>query len=191
MRKVSLTRLFGVFAAIGITSIGGGRLALLYDVLVERRGWLTREEFLPGFALCNLLPGPTVSNLSVFLGNSLRGWRGAVLGLLGILLPGVVCVLALSVLYFHFGLGPGLNAALRGMAAAVVGYLCIITEKMTRGAFGGHGAAGVLIAAATFFAVGVLHLNTFAVVAVVAVVALWIYRPRETAPDASVPEAPR
>ena len=79
MRRVSLGRLTRMFGWIGLSSIGGGRSAYLYEVLVDRHGWLTRDEFLPGYTLCQLLPGPTISNLAVFLGNGLRGWPGALI----------------------------------------------------------------------------------------------------------------
>ncbi|MBI5442325.1 MAG: chromate transporter [Deltaproteobacteria bacterium] len=80
MREVSLARLFKAFAWIGMTGLGGGRIAYLYDDFVERRRWLTREEFLPGFALSQLLPGPTLANLAVLLGNGLKGSWGAGIG---------------------------------------------------------------------------------------------------------------
>jgi chromate transport protein ChrA len=64
--------------------------------LVVRRTWLTGEEFLPGLTLSQLLPGPTVSNLSVFLGNSLNGPAGAALALLAVLLPGALAILSWS-----------------------------------------------------------------------------------------------
>lgn len=191
MRHVSMSSLFRAFTWIGLTSLGGGRIAYLYEELVERRRWLTRDEFLPGFALSTLLPGPTVPNLSVFLGQGLRGWRGAVLALLGIVLPGVVSILGLSALYFHYGLGPDLNAVLRGMGAAVAGFLCVITEKMTRGAFRGHGLGGVLIAVATFLAVGVFRVNTFLVIFVMGALALCVYRPRPGAAEPPEAEAGR
>ncbi len=76
MPRIPMPRLAAVFAWIGVTSIGGGRSAYVYEVLVERRRWLTAEEFMPGFALCQLLPGPTISNLAVFLGHKLHGAWG-------------------------------------------------------------------------------------------------------------------
>jgi chromate transporter len=175
MRRVSLGRLTRQFAWIGLTSVGGGRSAYIYEALVVRRAWLTGAEFLPGLTLSQLLPGPTVSNLSVFLGNSLNGPAGAALALLAVLLPGALAILVLGALYFEYGVGPALESALRGMGAAVVGFLCVNTTRIARGAFRGRGAPWA--AAATFAAVGLLRLNTILVILVAGAVSLWLNRP--------------
>jgi chromate transporter len=175
MRRLSLARLAGTFTWVGLTSIGGGRAAYLYETLVERLGWLSREEFLPRLALSQLLPGPTISNLSALVGHAFRGAAGATLALLGVVLPGVIVIIALGALYFEYGVGPGLNAALRGMGAAAAGFLCVSTARMGRGVFSGRGA--VWIAGLTFLGVGLLRLNTFLVVLVTAALGLWLNRP--------------
>jgi len=175
MRRVSLGRLTRMFAWIGLTSVGGGRSAYIYEALVVRRTWLSGAEFLPGLTLSQLLPGPTVSNLSVFLGNSLNGPAGAALALLAVLLPGALAILTIGVLYFEYGVGPGLESALRGMGAAVVGFLCVNTARIARGAFRGRGASW--LAATTFAAVGLLRLNTLLVILVAGAVSLWLNRP--------------
>ena len=186
VRQVPMNRLARTFAWIGLTSIGGGRSAYIYEALVVRRAWLTQEEFLPGLALCQLLPGPTIANLSVFLGQGLRGTTGAALGLLAVLLPGALAILALGALYFTYGVGPGLDAALRGMGAAVVGFLCVTTGRLARGAFGGRGAPWV--AAFTFAAVGLLQLNTILIIVLAGGVSLWLNRPRRADAAAPAPE---
>jgi chromate transporter len=164
-----------MFAWIGLTSIGGGRAAYVYEIFVERRAWLTRDEFLPGYTLSQLLPGPTIANLAVFLGNGFRGAAGAAWGLLAVLLPGGVAILALSTLYFEYGVGPSLNAALRGMGAAVAGFLCVTAARMSRGRFGGRGAPWVT--GLTFAAVGLFRLNTVLVILLVGGLSLYLNRP--------------
>jgi chromate transporter len=187
MRQVSMSRLARVFAWIGITSIGGGRAAYLYETLVVHRAWLTREEFLPGFALSQLLPGPTISNLAVFLGHGLRGAPGAALGLLAVLLPGAVAILGLSALYFGYGMTSGLDALLRGMGAAVAGFLCVTAGRIARNAFRSRGAPW--IAALTFIAVGLFRLNTVLVIVLVGALSLWLNRPGRAAGTPPSPES--
>ena len=187
MQNVPLGRLAKMFAWLGITSIGGGRSAYAYEVLVERRGWLSREEFLPGLALSQLLPGPTISNLCVFLGYSFRGAVGAALGLLGVLLPGALAILVLSAIYFNVGVGPAVNSALRGMGGAVAGFLCVTMTRIARGAFRSRGA--VPIAGLTFVAVGLLRMNAFLVILLVGLLSIWLNRPGTgPAPAPAVPE---
>ncbi len=178
MRRIPLGRLAGTFTWVGLSSIGGGRAAYLYETLVERLGWASREEFLPRLALSQLLPGPTISNLSALMGHALRGTAGAAVALLGVLLPGVILTIGLGVLYFEYGVGPGMNAALRGMGAAAAGFLCVSTARMGRGAFAGRGA--IWIAGLAFLGVGLLRLNTFLVVLVAGAIGLWFNRPVRT-----------
>jgi len=175
MRQVSMGRLTRMFAWIGLSSIGGGRSAYIYDTLVERHAWLTREEFLPGLTLSQLLPGPNIPNLSVFLGNWLRGPVGAVVAVIAVIVPGTVAILVLAGLYFGHGVGPDAEVALRGMGAAVVGFLCVTTVRIGRGALRGRGA--IWIGALTFLSVGIFQLNTFLVILLVGGLSLWLNRP--------------
>jgi chromate transporter len=173
-----MPRLAAVFAWIGVSSIGGGRSAYVYEVLVERRRWLTGEEFMPGYALSQLLPGPTITNLAVFLGHKLHGVWGAVIGFLSVLLPGAVSLLVLTDVYFAHGQGPQVSAALRGMGGAVVGFICVTAVRMGRGAFDSRG--GLWIAALTFAAVGLFRVNALVVLLLGVPVSLWLNRPRRS-----------
>jgi chromate transporter len=164
-----------VFAWLGATTVGGGRSAYFYEAFVVRRRWISDEEFIKGLTLGQLLPGPTLSNLTVFLGHQLRGPLGAALALGAVLLPGALVILALTALYFERGVGPGLTAALRGMGAAVVGFMLVMALRMSRTAL--RGRAAPCIAAATFLAVGPLRLNTALVLVVAGVFSLWVHRP--------------
>lgn len=185
MLRIPMRRLAAVFAWIGVTSVGGGRSAYVYEVIVERHGWITREEFMPGYALSQLLPGPTIANLAVFLGHKLHGASGAAVGLASVLLPGALSLLALSDAYFMHGQVPQMSAALRGMGAAVVGFLCVTASRMGRGALASRG--GLWIAAITFAAVGLFRVNTLTVVILGLPVSLWLNRPGQTAREASAP----
>ncbi len=175
MRQVSLRFLAKMFGWIGVTSVGGGRSAYVYEILVERKGWMTAEEFLPGLAMCQLLPGPTIANLAVYLGHGLRGLPGAVLALLAVLLPGALAILALAAVYFSYGVTPGVDAALVGMGAAVAGFLCVTVGRMGLRAMRSRGA--YLIAGITFAAVGLLRMNTMLVIILVGAMSLWLNRP--------------
>lgn len=184
MRQIRTSVLTWVFAWIGITSIGGGRSAYFYDALVIRRRWVTDEEFVQGLTLSQLLPGPTISNLAVALGDRLRGAAGAACASLALLLPGALTLVAVSALYFGRGVGPGAGAALRGMGGAVVGFMLVTTARLARGALRGRGAPA--IAALVFLAVGPLRLNIFAVLLLAGAASLWLNRPtRRARPAAS------
>jgi chromate transporter len=178
MRQISMARLTRMFAWIGFSSVGGGRSAYIYDMLVERHAWFTREEFLPGYTLSQLLPGPTISNLSVFLGHGLRGVPGALIGLIAVLLPGAIAVVVLAGLYFDHPVTPLVEFVLRGMGAAVVGFLCVTVGRIGKGALRARGAIAIL--GLTFLLVGILRLNTFLVILVLGVASLCLNRPRSS-----------
>lgn len=175
MRRISMARLTRMFAWIGFSSIGGGRSAYIYEMLVERHAWLTREEFMPGYTLSQLLPGPTISNLSVFLGHGLRGAPGALIALLAVLFPGAVAILVLAGLYFDHPVNPHVESVLRGMGAAVVGFLGVTVGRIGKGALRARGAIAIL--GVTFLSVGILRINTFLVILVVGAASLWLNRP--------------
>ncbi len=103
---------------------------------------------------------------------------GAVVGLLSVLLPGAVSLLALADLYFTHGQGPQVSAALRGMGAAVAGFICVTAMRMGRGAF--HSRGGLWIAALTFAAVGLFRVNALVVLILGVPVSLWLNRPPRT-----------
>ncbi len=188
MRQIRTSVLLRAFTWIGLTSIGGGRSGYFYQAFVVRRRWITDEEFVQGLTLSQLLPGPTVSNLAVALGHRLRGAVGAACAWFGLLLPGSLAIIAASALYFGRGVGPGAAAALRGMGAAVVGFMLVTVARLARGALRGRGAPA--IAALAFLAVGPLRLNLFLVILLVGALSLWWNRPGRPAPPAAPSPSP-
>jgi chromate transporter len=109
---------------IGCIGFGGppAHIALLRELCVDRRRWLTDEEFEDGIAATNLLPGPGSTQLAIYCAWRLRGVPGALVGGLGFIVPGLVVILALSALFLagsppHWVLGAGAGA---GAAVAPV-----------------------------------------------------------------------
>src|SRR5208282_2387651 len=84
--RASLPALFRGFLSIGLSSFGGGLAAWIRREVVERRGWLDDKQFLTGYALSQLVPGPTNVNLAVFIGAQLRGALGVLAALAGLML---------------------------------------------------------------------------------------------------------
>jgi chromate transporter len=188
VRRVSLPRLAAVFTWIGLSSLGGGRSAYFHEALVRRRGWIDHDEFVQDFTLSQVLPGPNFSNLAVVLGYRLAGLAGAVWGLLAVVLPGALILLALTVLYVRGVFGATATGSMRGMSAAVVGLVLVTTLRIMRGSLRGGRAA--LVAALTFAGVGPLRLPTIGVVLVMTAASFWLLRAEPT-PSLDRPEAER
>jgi len=125
----TILELFIAFAIISVSGFGG----VLYwsrRMLVERRKWMTPAEFNDAYALCQILPGPTIVNLSVVFGRSIRGLPGAAVALVGLIGPGVLIVLFFAFLYSVYGTIDALQRMLAGVAAAAAGLVIGTTGKM-------------------------------------------------------------
>ena len=99
----------------------GGVLPVVQRELVERRRWLSPDQFVEMLAISQVMPGPNVVNLALMFGDRVFGWRGAVAALGGMLIVPMVVVLALTALYARFDQDPMVTGALRGMGAVAAG----------------------------------------------------------------------
>jgi chromate transporter len=108
----------------------GGVLAVAQRELVERKRWLTREQFVEMLSISQILPGPNIVNLALALGYRYFGLRGAFAGVAGLLTVPLLIVLALAALYSRFAHEPLLAGALRGMGAVAAGLLLATAAKL-------------------------------------------------------------
>ena len=157
IEHASMMEIIMVFGRIGLTSFGGGLSAWIYLESVERRRWLTAEAFFAGLALAQILPGPNVLNLAIFIGHRLRGIGGATVALSSLLLPPMVVVIALAMAIHHFGISAGVQSTLQGIAAGAVGVTLCVGFRSLRNA-SRHHYWPLVIAALTFVAIGLLHI---------------------------------
>jgi chromate transporter len=112
---------------IGVTGFGGppSHIRLLRQLVVERNGWLDAREFEDAVAVCNLLPGPASTQLTIFCAWRLRGAVGALIGGLAFILPGLIAILGLAVLFVEssppaavLGAGAGAGGAVPAVAVS-------------------------------------------------------------------------
>jgi chromate transporter len=128
-QPASLADLFFSFTWLALQGFGGV-LAVIQREMVERKRWLTREEFLEDWAVAQIMPGPNVVNLSLMVGGRYFGLKGALTALAGMLSAPLVIVLLLGVLYTRFGDNPHIAGALRGMAAVSAGMIAATGVKL-------------------------------------------------------------
>ena len=110
------------FGRIGLLSFGGpaAQIAIMHEELVERRKWLSEDQFLRALSLCMLLPGPEAMQLATYAGWRLRGlWGGLLAGLLFVV-PGALVIFVLAFAYISYGQIPLVQAAFVGIKAAVI-----------------------------------------------------------------------
>ena len=123
--QVSLATVLREWGRIGCIGFGGppAHIALLRQLCVDRRQWLDAQEFEDAIGACNLLPGPASTELAIFCAWRFRGRVGALAGGLAFIVPGLVCILALSALFLAGspplwvqGAGAGAGAAVAAVA---------------------------------------------------------------------------
>lgn len=118
----SLSDLFWSFSVLALQGFGGV-FAVAQREIVDRKRWLTREQFIGDFAVAQVLPGPNMVNFALMIGDRCFGLRGAFAALAGMMFfPGLI-IIALAVLFSSFGSLPEVQGALRGMGAVVVGLI--------------------------------------------------------------------
>jgi chromate transporter len=183
VERVSLGEIFRAFLTLGATSFGGGVVAYLRQALVVREKWMDDETFLAGLELSQTLPGLNATNMSVYVGERLRGAAGALVACLGMMLPGTIIVMLLGIAFTSGG-GKAfdMTAILIGVGSAAVGLLLETTWKIARPVV--SNATDVLIIAATFIAVGFFHVSLIVVLLTIAPLAVWLYRPGRVDPQA-------
>jgi len=117
----SLAEIVRQWGRIGCIGFGGppAHVALFRELCVARRGWLTSAQFERALAATNLLPGPASTQLAIYCAWRLRGGRGAVLGGLCFIVPGLLAILALSAIFLSGSPPPWLRGAGMGAGAAV------------------------------------------------------------------------
>jgi len=128
-RPRSLADLFISFTILALQGFGGV-LAIVQREVVDRKRWLTQEEFIEDWAVAQIMPGPNVVNLSLMIGGRYFGIAGALAALSGLLAVPLVIVLALAVLHARFAASPLVAGALHGMAAVCAGLIAAAALRL-------------------------------------------------------------
>lgn len=170
-RPRSVSDLFFSFTFLALQGFGGV-LAVVQRELVEKKRWMTREQFVEDWAVAQILPGPNVVNLGIMFGDRYFGLRGAVVAVLGLMTVPLLVVLCLALVYTHYAADPHVANALRGMGAVAAGLVTATGLKLAA-ALRKH-PLGVPLAVsltfATFVSVGLLKLPLLDVLLVLGVI---------------------
>jgi chromate transporter len=151
---VTYGALYNVFFWIGLFSFGGGLMPWIQREIVTKRGWMRDEDFLPGVAMAQILPGVNSTNMAVYVGRHLLGVSGAAVALVGMLTGPFLFMLGAAYTYKAILAVPALHAAMAGVAAAAIGMLLrmgVIAVKTS-----GRGLMSIVIMLSVFVAIGVM-----------------------------------
>ena len=132
--KVSLWYLFTTFLKIGSASFGGfmSLIAVVQNQLAERDKVIENETVLDGISLTSVLPGPVAVNTVAYIGNQLRGVKGALISMLGVIIPSFILICTLSHFYFEYGQFQEVKLAFKGILPVVCAIIVAIAYKMAR-----------------------------------------------------------
>lgn len=176
MQPPSLLELYLCFQGIAMRSFGGV-LPWTRRALVEERQWLSAEEFADLLGLCQFLPGPNVGNLSIVVGSRFHGAMGAIACLAGLTVIPVAIVIALGMLYQHYGQLPVVRGVIDGTAAAAAGLIGGMALKMANALLVKKAWRGFVFVALAFVGVGVLRWPLAPVMLVLAPLSILAARP--------------
>jgi len=171
--------LFLAFFKITLSGFGG-TLPWTRRMFVEKKRWLTAEEFNNVYALCQFLPGPNIVNLTAVFGSRMHGATGALAAWTGFLIVPFCVMLAAGVLYERYGQVEAVRHALSGIAPAAAGLIIATVAKMAAPMFRSFGPAPIVVLV-TAFAIGLMRWPLFLVLLVLVPVSIglaWRMRPR-------------
>src|SRR5829696_1705024 len=128
---VSLNEAFWVWLRVALLSFGGpaGQIAVMHRILVEEKRWISEERFLHALNYCMLLPGPEAQQLATYIGWLMHRTIGGVMAGVLFVLPGVIAIMALSIVYALFGKVGVVSALFFGLKAAV---LAVVLQAVVR-----------------------------------------------------------
>jgi chromate transporter len=167
--------MFRAFVGVSLSGFGGA-LPWARRMIVERKRWMTTEEFNEAFTLSQFLPGPNTLNFAIVFGTRMGGVAGAALAAVGLLGPPLAIVVVLAFLYERYGDVPALSHVLAGVAAGAAGLLIGMVAKMAAPLFVRRWDWAPVVAIVAFGGVAVLHFPlpyVFLVVAPVSVALAW------------------
>ena len=165
------------FLKIGATAYGGPAiLGIMQAELQEKRQWITKERFMEGLSLVNMLPGATAAQLSIFLGYARGGWWGGLIGGLCFVLPGFLVLLVLTMGYAALGVTPVLRGALYGLGPVVLGIYVVAVHRLGKAAMSSR--AQVLIGLAAAGAALAGPVGVAGILLLAGAVGLWLYHSR-------------
>ena len=132
--KKSLELFLSIFK-IGTFTFGGGyaMIPLIEEEVVVNKGWISKEEFLDILVVSQSLPGALAVNTSVFLGYKIGGFIGAMVALLDVILPSFLIILIIAVFFMKFRDNYYVNAAFKGITAAVPMLVLIGAISLSKG----------------------------------------------------------
>lgn len=174
IRPASLAAIALVFLKLGTIAFGGpaAHLAMMEEEFVRRRRWITHADFLDRLATANLIPGPSSTEVAIFVGQLKCGWRGLIVAGACFIIPAALIVSAIAWAYVRFGSLPKVEGMLSMIKPAVVAIVVQALGKLARTGLRTALLATVAVLAAALSIIGLSPVLVLLLAGVVAALAL-------------------
>jgi chromate transporter len=162
--RTSVATLASTFLKLGTIAFGGpaAHIAMMEREFVRERGWLTGEQFLDLVGTASLIPGPSSTEVAIYIGYRRAGWLGLFVAGSCFILPAALIVTALAWAYTRFGRIPAIGGVLYGVKASVI---AVIAQALVRFACTAARTPGLLVLGLLALAAGAYGLNPVAAIA--------------------------
>ncbi|NRS51728.1 chromate transporter [Brevibacillus sp. HB2.2] len=144
-------QLFLAFFRIGIFGFGGGptMVPLFYTECVKKYKWVTDEDFSDNLALGNALPGPIGTKLAAYIGYRVKGWKGALVANIAVVMPIVLVMIGLLQVIYQWKDAPGVYGMIQAIGPVIAVMTGVLTwEFLSKGWKGASSKAGVSLSLA-------------------------------------------
>lgn len=166
--------IFFTFTKVGIFGYGGGPsfIPLMEAEVVDRLHWLTEVEFVDALAMGNALPGPIATKMAAYIGYKIAGYPGAAAGLLGIVLPTAILMLALAMFLLKHKDHQMMKGAMTAVRPAIVALLALVVYQLFPHSIKGWDTA---IIAVIVFALAILNWHPALLIVISAAAGILLY----------------
>jgi chromate transporter len=179
----SLPEIALVFLKLGIISFGGpaAHMALMENEFVRRRQWITHADFLDRLAAANLIPGPSSTEVAIFIGHSKRGWAGLTVAGCCFIIPAALIVALIAEVYVRFGTLPQVAGGLFAIKPAVIAIILQALWSLARTATKTKQLAAIGIVSIILSAIGLSPLTVLAIAGIASAARVWFERREDAA----------
>ncbi len=175
-QKNILLSLFSVFLKIGAFTWGGGyaMLPLIRNEIVEKKKWITAEDFINGIAVSQSIPGAIAINTATFVGNEVSGIPGAIAAALGAILPSFVVIILVAIFFLRFSELGIVQHFFKGATPAIVALLVSAVIDIGKDALKGY--KEIIIAAGLLFLLLYFHMHPILAIVIAAISGIFLVR---------------
>jgi chromate transporter len=178
-KPASLAELALVFLKLGTTAFGGpaAHIAMMEDEFVRKRQWITRADFLDRLGMANLIPGPSSTEVAIFIGYATRGYPGLLVAGICFIIPAAILVTAIAAAYVRFGSLPQVSGILYGIKPVVIAIIVQALRSLGRTAIKTKILALIGVLSIALNALGLAPLLVLAAAGIASILALEFQQP--------------